>query len=247
MEGQYPDSTARRRRLLLVQVARTLMPLLRRVGDLCGLLVVAAASVDAGGPVLRTGRLAAVLVGEETGAAGEPDAAGALGICRELRAIRGDVPILALCSRGDEEDLISSLELGADDCLRLPLPPSEIVARLGATLRRIPPVQAPAERPIVVDGVAIDPRARRARREGHLLRLTDTEFDLLAALAGRPGRTFSRERLLNELCEYDYEIDSRTIDVHVRNLRCKVETEPSQPALIRSIPGVGYCFGRSRR
>ena len=234
----------------MVRLPRTVERLLDAVAGSCRLHPVVVTRLDDACGRLRRGDVAAVLVGEGAENAGSGVARGrdrALAACRELRAVRADVPLIAVTTAVQEDELIGSLELGADDCLRLPLAPDEIAARLMATLRRFHASRPAPARAIVAGGLALDPKTRRAHRAGRVVTLTGTEFELLAALAAQPGRTLSRERLLNDLCGFEYEIDSRVIDVHVRNLRCKVEAEPSAPALIRSVPGVGYCFGGQER
>ncbi|MGH7912150.1 MAG: winged helix-turn-helix domain-containing protein [Candidatus Dormibacteraceae bacterium] len=173
------------------------------------------------------------------------DDAGADRQTSRLKALRPGLPVLVVARARRRRPLVATLKVGADDVVRLPITAAELAARLRATLRRLrqeeTPPSAADDRPISLGGLAIDVGRRRARRGERPLALTDTEFDLLATLAGSAGCTFSRERLLNRLCRFEYEIDSRTIDVHVRNLRRKVELDPAQPVLIRAVPGVGYC------
>lgn len=172
---------------------------------------------------------------------GDRDAA----VAGALKAIRPAMPVVVLLRGGREGALLNALELGGDDALRLPVPAAELAERLGATVRRLQEEEAPAvlpdHAPLRVGGLVVDVASRRARRDDRPLPLTDTEFQLLATLVGSAGRPFSRERLLNRLCGFRYDIDSRVIDVHVRNLRRKIELDPSRPAVIRAVPGVGYC------
>lgn len=168
-------------------------------------------------------------------------------LARQVKAMRPEapVPVLVLLRGGRDRALLTAIEMGADDVLRLPVIASELAERLRATVRRLREEEAPSvlpdEEPFKVGALTVDVAARRARREGRSVPLTDTEFQLLATLAVAAGRPFSRERLLNRLCGFDYDIDSRVIDVHVRNLRRKIEVDPSRPAVIRAVPGVGYC------
>jgi DNA-binding response OmpR family regulator len=166
-------------------------------------------------------------------------------VAGRLKAMRPEVPVLVLLRGGRDRALLTAIEMGGDDVLRLPVTAGELGERLRATVRRLREEEAPSvlpdDEPFLVGELTVDVATRRARRGARPLPLTDTEFQLLATLAGGAGRPFSRERLLNRLCGFDYDIDSRVIDVHVRNLRRKIELDPSRPALIRAVPGVGYC------
>ncbi len=166
-------------------------------------------------------------------------------VAGRVKAIRPELPVLVLLRGGRERALLTAIEMGGDDVLRLPVTAVELGERLRATVRRLreeeAPLVLPDDEPVLVGEVTVDVATRRARRGARPLALTETEFQLLATLAGGAGRPFSRERLLNRLCGFDYDIDSRVIDVHVRNLRRKIEVDPSRPALIRAVPGVGYC------
>lgn len=215
----------RRERAQLGEVARRCGLALLEVGDEAR----ATASLRRASPV-------AVLVFLRGAAGGLPG---------RLKALRPGVPVLVGLRTARPDTLLAALEIGADDVVRLPVSAVELAARLSATLRRLRQEEASLapgdDGPIRLGELAIDRAGRAAHRGDQRLPLTDTEFELLAALAGSAGRPLSRERLLNRLCRFDYEIDSRTIDVHVRNLRRKVEPDPSQPSLIRAVPGVGYC------
>lgn len=162
-----------------------------------------------------------------------------------LKAMRPEMPVLVLLRGGRERALLTAIEMGGDDVLRLPVTAGELGERLRATVRRLreeeAPLVLPDQEPVLVGELTVDVATRRALRGARPLPLTDTEFRLLATLAGSAGRPLSRERLLRRLGGFDYEIDSRVIDVHVRNLRRKIEADPSRPAVIRAVPGVGYC------
>lgn len=166
-------------------------------------------------------------------------------VASALKGIRPAMPVLVLLRGGRDRALLTAMGMGGDDVLRLPVTAAELAARLGATVRRLREEEAPEvlpdDEPFRIGGLVVDVAARRARRGDRSLPLTDTEFQLLATLAGSAGQPFSRERLLNQLCGFQYDIDSRVIDVHVRNLRRKVEIDPSRPSVIRAVPGVGYC------
>ena len=155
-------------------------------------------------------------------------------ICRRLRADENWTPVLFVTARDDEVDRIIALELGADDYVTKPFSPRELVARIGGVLRRTngPPRSAPQ----TVGGVTLDATRRRVFRDGVELALTVTEFDLLAHLMRRPGQVFSREQLLSEVWGYSSVAGTRTVDVHIAQLRAKLgEASP-----IRTVRGVGY-------
>jgi len=159
-----------------------------------------------------------------------------------LREIRGEsrAPVVMLSARDELHDIVVGLELGADDYVTKPFELPELVARIKAVLRRS--VTAPTESVIAVDGLEIDPAAFSVRREGQDLELTATEFRLLLELARRPKQVFTRELLLELVWNYDYLGDSRLVDVAVQRLRAKIEADPKEPKLIRTVRGVGYRF-----
>ena len=163
-------------------------------------------------------------------------------ICRMLRADGDWTPILFVTARDDEIDRILGLELGADDYLTKPFSPRELVARVKTVLRRS--AAAPDdERVCVVGGVTIDPARRRITADGAPVELTATEFDLLAHLCRRPGRVYSREQLLSQVWGYEAAAGTRTVDVHVAQLRAKLGD--SSP--IRTVRGVGYSADPQQR
>jgi DNA-binding response OmpR family regulator len=163
-------------------------------------------------------------------------------ICRMLRADGDWTPILFVTARDDEIDRILGLELGADDYLTKPFSPRELVARVKTVLRRS--AAAPDdERVYVVGGVTIDPARRRITADGTPVELTATEFDLLAHLCRRPGRVYSREQLLSQVWGYEAAAGTRTVDVHVAQLRAKLGD--SSP--IRTVRGVGYSADPQQR
>jgi DNA-binding response OmpR family regulator len=159
-------------------------------------------------------------------------------VCRVLRADGDWTPILFVTARDDEVDRVLGLELGADDYITKPFSPRELVARVKTVLRRSTGVID--ERLLVVGGVILDPARRRVTVESAEVELTATEFDLLAYLMRRPGRVFSREQLLSEVWGYATPAGTRTVDVHVAQLRGKLGT--ASP--IRTVRGVGYAAGR---
>ena len=156
-------------------------------------------------------------------------------LCRRLRAEDDWTPVLFVTARDDEIDRVLGLELGADDYVTKPFSPRELVARVKTVLRRTR--QAERAGPLLAVGrVSLDPQRRRAWVEGDEVELTTTEFDLLAFLLRRPGRVYEREQLLSEVWGYAAAAGTRTVDVHVAQLRAKLG--PASP--IRTVRGVGY-------
>jgi two-component system, OmpR family, response regulator ResD len=162
-----------------------------------------------------------------------------LQVCRRLRA-RGPVPVVMLTARGDEEDRILGLEVGADDYVTKPFSPRELVLRVESVLRRAG--AAGTDGPLLHGGgITLDPGARTVSDARGQLALTLREFDLLAHFLRHPGRAFSREELMSAVWGWDFG-DLSTVTVHVRRLRHKIETDPARPRLINTVWGVGYRF-----
>jgi len=161
-----------------------------------------------------------------------------LDVCRTLRR-ESDVPIIMLTARVEETDRLIGLELGADDYITKPFSPRELVARVRAVLRR---VQGSVRQSglILVADLEIDLKGRRVTRTGESVTLTRSEFDLLVALAQHPGQVFTREQLLTRLYDVAYEGFARSIDAHIKNLRQKLEIDPTEPHYILTVFGVGY-------
>jgi len=166
-------------------------------------------------------------------------------VCRTLRQ-EGPVPILMLTARDEEVDKLLGLELGADDYLTKPFSMRELLARIKAMLRRVEMARSAvgeeSSRPLRDGALEVDLVSHQASLAGSPLHLKPKEFDLLAFLMGHQGRAFSRDQLLEQVWGYDYAGDTRTVDVHVRWLREKVEIDPSRPELIETVRGVGYRF-----
>ncbi|MGH9302964.1 MAG: response regulator [Acidimicrobiales bacterium] len=167
-------------------------------------------------------------------------------IARELRRT-SDVPIVMLTAKAGERDRIAGLELGADDYLTKPFSPRELVLRVKAVLRRGrhgADLDAPAS---YGDGeLVIDESGRCLDVRGETVELTPTEWGILLALAGFPGRVYSRFELINRVRGYEFEGYERTVDSHVKNLRRKVEVEPSSPRIVETVLGAGYRLGLRR-
>ena len=169
-----------------------------------------------------------------------------LEVCRQLRQtptpqVRS-VPIIMLTAKGEEVDKVVGLELGADDYVTKPFSMRELMARVKAMLRRAQSETAepPDEAPVALGNVVVDSSQRRVMRDGREIALKPREFELLRFFATHPGQVFSREQLLNLVWELGYVGDQRTVDVHVRWLREKIEDDPSKPRLIETVRGVGY-------
>jgi DNA-binding response OmpR family regulator len=159
-----------------------------------------------------------------------------LDVCAELRR-RSRVPVIFLTARASEEDTLRGLDDGADDYITKPFSPRELAARVRAVLRRS---EAPEESTVRVGALALDLDGRTATLGEAPLALTPREFRLLSALARSPGRAFSRHELLDRVCGTDYDGLDRTLDVHVMNLRKKIEPDPARPTYIQTVYGVGY-------
>src|SRR5216684_1461324 len=157
------------------------------------------------------------------------------------------VPVIMMSSRSDEIDAVVALEIGADDYVVKPLRLRELAARIAAHLRRMRMESAEAARNrLEFRDLLIDVNERRIYRGGQEVELTHTEFDLLTFLASNAGKVLSREKILNSIWGYEYPIETRVIDVHIRNLRRKIEGQPSRPYYILAVPGIGYRFTNAR-
>jgi DNA-binding response OmpR family regulator len=167
-----------------------------------------------------------------------PDIDG-LEVCRILRH-ESDVPIIMLTARSTDQDKLTGLGLGADDYVTKPFSPKELAARVRAVLRRLPGERGPEE--LRSGELSMNFIKHEAWFAGKPLDLTSVEFKLLGVLASEPGRVFSRTSLIEEALGYDFEGFDRTIDVHILNLRRKLELDPSHPRYIKTVYGVGYKF-----
>ncbi len=164
-----------------------------------------------------------------------------LEVCRQIRARHGEVPVVMLTALGEEADRVLGLELGADDYITKPFSPRELVLRVQSVLRRYARL-APPEPEVITDGdLVVDVGRREARLGWSVLTLTVREFDLLAYLAGHPGRAFTRGELLERVWGWTFG-DQSTVTVHIRRLREKIEADPARPARIVTVWGVGYRY-----
>ncbi len=167
-------------------------------------------------------------------------------VCTALRREGSTAAVIMLTARDSEADRIAGLETGADDYVVKPFSMRELLARVSAQLRRTTvlsqPVPAAENEVIEASGIRIDQAARGVTLNGSEISLRPREFDLLAFLAARPGRVYSRDQLLQGVWGFDYSGDTRTVDVHIRWLRMKIEEDPSSPVRLQTVRGVGYRF-----
>ncbi|HMR68471.1 MAG TPA: response regulator transcription factor, partial [Anaerolineae bacterium] len=169
-------------------------------------------------------------------------------LTRTLRESDYGVPIIMLTAKGEEDDRIAGLELGADDYVTKPFSPKELVARVKAVLRRANAAsasEAPAQ-PITIGQVMANPATRQVWVSDREIVLTAKEFDLLWFLMSHPGQVFTRDQVLDNVWGFDFFGDASTVTVHVRRLREKIETQPTKPAYILTVWGVGYKFTTGR-
>ncbi len=163
-------------------------------------------------------------------------------VCRRIQAERR-VPLIMLTARGEEEDRIVGLGLGADDYVVKPFSPRELAARVGAVLRRVGETSSEGEKVLAFDGLRIDPGTREVFVWGDPVALTAREFDLLHHLASSPGRVYTRDQLMQTVWGYTFAAETSTVTVHVRRLREKIEPDPARPRYLQTVWGVGYKFG----
>lgn len=169
-----------------------------------------------------------------------PDANG-YDLCKEMQSRTG-VFVLMLTSRTDEADKIRGFNTGADDYITKPFSLGELEVRLGAILKRQRPVTVAEQQCLTFSKLAIDPIRREVTLAGDIVPLTALEFDLLHFLAGHPGRVWRRSELIQKVWDYEYVGDQRVVDVHIGQIRKKIEIDTTQPTLIQTVRGVGYKF-----
>jgi DNA-binding response OmpR family regulator len=242
-DGHHPGAEGQSRKVMIVDPDPATRREVRQACEQDGFQVLEAESGDAALTSFPSTRPSVVLLEVAL-----PDQAG-FDVCRELRKLDPAVAIVMISARSDEVDVVVGLEVGADDYVLKPLRLRELTARIAATLRRVrpEPLEIGAGR-LEFKDLVVDMNERRVVRQGHEIVLTHTEFDLLALLAVNAGKVLSRERMLHSVWGYQYpvEIETRVIDVHIRNLRRKVEEEPSRPFYILAVPGIGYRFTNAR-
>ena len=165
-----------------------------------------------------------------------------MSVCRALRQ-ESDVPIIMATARVDEDDRLAGLDLGADDYIVKPFSPRELAARVRAVLRRTSRQSSSDPSSVEYDGITIDFQKQTVLRGDERPSLTPTEFRLLAMLATQPGRPFSRDQIIEGVFGYDFDGYDRTVDVHIANLRRKIEPDVRKPRYVQTVHGVGYRFG----
>jgi DNA-binding response OmpR family regulator len=164
-------------------------------------------------------------------------------VCRRIRAVRPQVPVLMLTARTEEVDTIVGLDAGADDYVAKPMRVGELLARVRALLRRAP--DAPGADVVEVNAVRVDRGSRRAWVDGRELELTPKEFDLLALLIGEAGRVVTRERIMAAVWDENWFGSTKTLDMHVSWLRRKLDDDAANPRRLTTVRGVGFRFERS--
>ena len=172
-------------------------------------------------------------------------------VCKTIRSDKNLVPILMLTAKDGEFDRVLGLELGADDYMTKPFSPREVVARVKAILRRSQFVneiekEDVDDEDIIIGSIRIRPEFFEVYKEDELLELTPKEFELLLYLIERQGRVITREHMLNSVWNYEFAGDSRIVDVHISHLRDKLEENPKQPKLIKTVRGLGYKLERPK-
>lgn len=166
-----------------------------------------------------------------------------LEVCKRLKLTPSfqQIPIIMLTAKGEVIDKVLGLELGADDYMTKPFSPRELIARIKARLRRLNPKEETDDR-IIRGELQIDVKGFRVHVRGQETELTPKEFELLRVLVAHSGKVYSRDELLERVWGYEYDGDTRTVDVHVRHLRLKIERDPSNPEYIETLRGIGYRF-----
>lgn len=157
-----------------------------------------------------------------------------------------NIPVIMLTAKAEEMDTVMALELGADDYISKPFGIKELPARIRAVLRRQNrSAEKLSDKTLSVSGITIDPKRHSVVKNGENIELTAREFDLLYVLMESPGRVFTRDTLLNQVWDTEYYGDTRTVDVHIRYLRQKIEDDDANPVHIKTIRGVGYSFAET--
>ncbi len=160
-------------------------------------------------------------------------------VCNVIRE-NHDTPIIMLTSKSGEDSRINGLEMGADDYITKPFSPKELVARVKVIFRRLG--KATPRGPRETKKLEIDEGSYLVKKEGRQIDLTPIEFKILSTMYRNPGRTYTREQLITYALGYEYEGMSRTIDSHIKNIRQKIESDPSRPEYVRTVFGIGYKF-----
>ncbi|MTA95548.1 MAG: response regulator, partial [Actinobacteria bacterium] len=156
-------------------------------------------------------------------------------VCKEIRSVSG-APIIMLTAKSETNDVVLGLEAGADDYMVKPFEPSELTARIKARLRPI----TSSESRVTIGPLVLDVEGHQVLRDGLPVSLTPLEFNLLLTLAQKPKQVFTRELLLEQVWGYHYKADTRLVNVHVQRLRSKIESDPDNPTIIKTVRGIGY-------
>jgi DNA-binding response OmpR family regulator len=227
-------------KILVIDDEAHIVRLVRDYLEQAGYRVLAASNAETGLHVLRREQPDLLVLD-----LGLPDRDG-WDLTRLIRADRqlSGLPIIMLTARVDDSDRIIGLELGADDYITKPFNPREVVARVRAVLRRTLAGQASFSRRICIADLVLDLGEHTLTVRDETVDLTPTEFSLLALFMENPGHTYTREELLEKTLGYSYEGSGRTLDSHIRNLRQKIETDPSEPVYIQTVHRIGYRFAR---
>jgi DNA-binding response OmpR family regulator len=227
------------RRILIVEDEAVIRKAIRMACEKEGYEVIEAENGSEGLHLAETGRPDLILLDLML-----PDISG-FDVCREVRKSGSGVPIIILSAKTEEIDIVVGLEIGADDYITKPFRARELLARIAAHLRRVRQDEHGSDGRLEFKELSINLNERRVFKKGSEVELTHTEFDLLAFLASNSGKVLSREKILNHVWGYEYPIETRVIDVHVRNLRRKIENDPGRPFFILAVPGIGYRFTSS--
>ncbi|MBC2704978.1 response regulator transcription factor [Desulfobacula sp.] len=167
-------------------------------------------------------------------------------VCREIRAINEDVPIIMLTAKGEEIDKVVGLQLGADDYMTKPFGVHELLARISAVLRRskrqAKAKKEPVQSPFIFGKFEVNPKTFKLSGQGRNIDLSERELTLIRHFHDHPGEVLSRDNILNAVWGIDYFGTTRTLDQHIAQLRKKIETDPSNPSLITTVHGVGYRY-----
>lgn len=169
-----------------------------------------------------------------------PDTNG-IAVCQTLRK-SSDVPIVMLTARSGEENVVMGLEVGADDYIKKPVGPTEVVSRVRAHLRRRRMDGRASDRKLTFPDLVIDPLRRQVLVHENLIDLTATEFEILSFLAASPGRVYNRDQIMQHLWDGEFYGEPRTADVHVQHIRKKIEPDPKNPTYIKTVRGIGFKF-----
>lgn len=164
-----------------------------------------------------------------------------IAVCQTIRK-SSEVPIVMLTARGGEENVLMGLEVGADDYIKKPVGPTEVVSRVRAHLRRRRMDGRASDRKLMFPGLAIDPVRRQVSVHENLVDLTATEFEILSFLAASPGRVYSRDQIMQHLWDGEFYGEPRTADVHIQHIRKKIEANPKNPRYIKTVRGIGFKF-----